>query len=265
VTVAISPRFGGAIALLIGLTSAVTLVAAVLLVAADGGRVPGDPVAALAQTARVSPAAPASAAPSATLLSRPPAAHVLRPDRTWVKRTARLTGIGPVALSAYGSAELRLGVERPACHLSWATLAGIGYIESQHGTIGGRVLGVDGRPWPRPIFGVHLTGAGPVARIADTDGGRIDGDDRYDRAVGPMQFVPSTWRVWESDGNGDGVADPQDIEDAAYAAGRYLCASGLPLSAGAGWTRAVLSYNDSPIYLRDVLAATNAYASRSTG
>ena len=162
-------------------------------------------------------------------------------------------------------ADLRLGVEQPRCGLSWSTLAGVGYVESRHGTIGGRRLGADGRPGLTPIFGVPLTGAGPVAHVADTDDGRLDGDTLVDRAVGPMQFVPSAWRTWGSDGDGDGAADPQDVFDAAYSAGRYLCAVGLPLKSAIAWTRAVLSYNPSASYLRDVLAAANAYASRSIG
>jgi membrane-bound lytic murein transglycosylase B len=80
-----------------------------------------------------------------------------------------------------------------------------------------------------------------------------------------MQFLPSTWRRWGSDGDGDGAADPQDLDDAAYSAGRYLCASGIPLDTAFSWTRAVLSYDPSPTYLRDVLAAANAYAARSVG
>ncbi len=45
----------------------------------------------------------------------------------------------------------------------------------------------------------------------------------YDRAVGPMQFLPGTWGRWGSDGDRDGVSDPQDVDDAALAAARYLC------------------------------------------
>jgi membrane-bound lytic murein transglycosylase B len=257
-------RIGGTVVLLVSIISLATVVLGAVL-ASHGGRAPGDPVLALAHADSVAPAVPTPAVGTGTPRPTSAAAPVRRADRAWVARTARLTGIGAIALSAYASAELRLGVEQRGCRLSWATLAGIGYVESQHGTIGGRALGPDGRPGPTAIFGVHLDGAGPVARIADTDGGRIDGDARFDRAVGPMQFVPSSWRAWGSDGDGDGIADPQDVEDAAYSAGRYLCAAGLPLNTAAGWTRAVLSYNDSPVYLRDVLDATNAYASRSTG
>jgi membrane-bound lytic murein transglycosylase B len=128
------------------------------------------------------------------------------------------------ALVAYGNAELVLRSVKPKCRLSWATLAGIGRIESHHGQYGGAVLGADGRP-SKPIIGVPLGGSPGVKAIGDTDGGRLDGDPSTDRAVGPMQFIPSTWAKYASDGNED-VADPRQIDDAAFAAARYLCANG---------------------------------------
>jgi len=64
----------------------------------------------------------------------------------------------------------------------------------------------------------------------------------------------------EADGNGDGVADPQNIGDAALAAGRYLCAGGKDLATGAGWWQAILSYNNSVIYVQNVFAAADGYA-----
>jgi membrane-bound lytic murein transglycosylase B len=128
-----------------------------------------------------------------------------------------------------------------------------------------RLLGLlaSGRPL-QEIVGVALTGAGAVAAVPDTDGGQIDGDPTVDRAVGPLQFLPSTWETWASDGDHDGVADPQDADDAALAAARYLCVSG-DLRTGEGWTRAVLSYNHSTDYLNAVYAASKAFAERSTG
>jgi hypothetical protein len=104
-----------------------------------------------------------------------------------------------------------------------------------------------------PILGPRLTG-GPYAVVRDTDGGAYDGDPVYDRAVGPMQFIPSTWAHWGADGNGDGRDDPDNVFDAALAAGRYLCAGGRDLSDPAQLDRAVLGYNASQEYLRTVRA-----------
>jgi membrane-bound lytic murein transglycosylase B len=174
----------------------------------------------------------------------------------WVAGTAAASGIPAPAVRAYGSATLRTASEDPACHLGWTTLAGIGWIESQHGTIGGRTLEADGRP-DRPIAGVTLDGSGDVAAVPDGSGG-------FQRAMGPMQFIPSTWQSWASDGDGDGAADPQDVDDAAYSAARYLCAAGADLATGPGWTDAVLSYNHSDDYLRAVYDAATGYAARTS-
>jgi membrane-bound lytic murein transglycosylase B len=163
------------------------------------------------------------------------------------------------ALMAYGNAELRLREEKPGCHLSWATLAGIGRVESDHGRYGGGSLGEDGRA-TRPIVGVALDGSSGVRAIADTDGGRFDGDPEVDRAVGPMQFIPSTWSRWAADGNLDGVGDPQQVDDAALAAGRYLCAGDRDLTVPADWWAAVLSYNDSVTYGQKVFWLADGYA-----
>jgi membrane-bound lytic murein transglycosylase B len=174
----------------------------------------------------------------------------------WVSHTAAASGISAPAMRAFGVATLRSTAEDPGCHLAWTTLAGIGWVESQQGTIGGRILGADGRP-DRPITGVPLDGSGKVAQVPNGSGG-------YQRAVGPMQFIPSTWQTWASDGDGDGVADPQDLDDAAYAAARYLCASGDDLATGAGWSAAVLSYNHSDDYVRAVYDAAKTYAARTS-
>ena len=103
-----------------------------------------------------------------------------------------------------------------------------------------------------------LDGSGDVAAVPG-DGGT------WQRATGPLQFIPSTWERWGSDGDGDGVADPQDIDDAAYAAARYLCASGADLATGPGWSAAVFSYNHSDAYVRSVYDAAQAYADRTSG
>lgn len=178
----------------------------------------------------------------------------------WAVQMAASTGVPARALEAYAVAERSMAGEQPGCHLGWPTLAGIGYVESANGGVGKGLL-PSGRPFV-PIFGVALDGVGPVAEVADSDDGRIDGDASGDRAVGPMQFLPSTWTTWQADGDGDGVKDPQDIDDAALAAARYLCVAG-DLGTGEGWTAAVLSYNHSEEYLRNVYSAASTIAARS--
>lgn len=191
-----------------------------------------------------------------------PQASGTRAAPQWVTQVSERTGIGQVALSAYASAALRLAAEHPGCRLGWTTLAGIGGVESIHGTDGGSSLLADGRT-SRPIIGPALDGTDGTAAIrATAETAQWHGDTEWDHAVGPMQFIPSTWERWQSDGNGDGVSDPSNIDDAAYAAGRYLCAAGSDLTTAPGWTQAVFSYNRSDAYVRTVLAYANAYAAR---
>ena len=178
----------------------------------------------------------------------------------WVALMSARTGISAVAVDAYGRASLRLQREQTGCRLGWTTLAGIGGIESEHGTNSGSHLLADGTT-SRPIIGPALDGTdGNAAIRSDEQSVKWHGDARWDHAVGPLQFIPSTWEKWGSDGDGDGVADPHDKVDAAYAAARYLCASGADLSTGAGWSRAIFSYNHSDDYVRSVLARANSYA-----
>ncbi|WP_033295727.1 lytic transglycosylase domain-containing protein [Amycolatopsis jejuensis] len=181
------------------------------------------------------------------------------PLEGWANKVAGVTGIPARALRAYGNAELAMRSADAGCHISWATLAGIGRIESNHGQYGGAVLGADGRP-SKPIIGVPLDGSAGVRAISDTDGGRFDGDPVADRAVGPMQFIPSTWRKWASDGNGDGLGDPQQIDDAALSAARYLCAGGRDMASPAGWWAGILSYNNSTEYAQKVFGLADGYA-----
>lgn len=174
----------------------------------------------------------------------------------WAARAAQATGISQRALQAYANAHAAMAATQPECQLTWVTLAGIARVESNHG---GGTLGPDGRP-ASPIIGVPLNGTPGVRSIADTDGGVLDGDPLWDRAIGPFQFIPSTWARWRSDGDGDGVGEPQDIDDAAIAAARYLCAGGRNLSGGESWLRAILSYNNSVDYVHKVYAAAQQYA-----
>jgi murein DD-endopeptidase MepM/ murein hydrolase activator NlpD len=68
-------------------------------------------------------------------------------------------------------------------------------------------------------------------------------------AIGWMQFMPSTWLRWGTDGNGDGIADPWNPDDAVFAAARYLAASG----GREDIARAIFSYNHADWYVREVL------------
>mgnify|MGYP002392681083 CR=1 FL=1 len=125
-------------------------------------------------------------------------------------------GIPQVALQAYRNAAALADAAQPACRISWPLLAAIGRIESNHGRTSGDLL-TDGTSRP-PVMGLLLDGSGGFAVIADTDGGRLDGSAQFDRAIGPMQFIPSTWAMYAADGNGDGTSDPFNIFDASLAA-----------------------------------------------
>ncbi|MEM9465352.1 MAG: lytic transglycosylase domain-containing protein [Actinomycetota bacterium] len=177
------------------------------------------------------------------------------------RRGASIPGLdlSVVALDAYLRTEVALGDEEPSCRITWWMLAGVGRVESRHGTLGGRSLDADGRP-NRPIIGIALDGGPGVKAIDDTDGGVLDGDDEWDRAVGPMQFIPETWSIRGRDGNGDGIADPHNLYDAALSAGRYLCRLGGDLSDIENLRTAYFGYNTSSAYVTLVERHATRYA-----
>jgi membrane-bound lytic murein transglycosylase B len=177
----------------------------------------------------------------------------------WAERSAPATGVPARALAAYGAAERAQRAATPDCGLSWATLAGVGRVESDHGRLGRADLDADGVARPS-IVGVALDGSPGLAEIPDTDAGRLDGDVEFDRAVGPMQFLPATWARYGADGDGDGVRNADDLDDAAAAAARYLCADGRDTADGDGWWDGVLAYNRSIDYARRVWTAADRYA-----
>ena len=167
--------------------------------------------------------------------------------------------IPAAALLAYhGAAEVMAEVDE-ACGLSWTLLGAIGRVESDHGRYAGAQLLADGTSTER-IRGVALDGDGPVARIRDTDAGLLDGDPVWDRAVGPMQFLPSTWSVVGVDADGDGVRSPDDLQDAALAAAVLLCSAPGHLDTAEGRRTAVFRYNPSHSYVASVLALERAYS-----
>ncbi|PKQ32283.1 MAG: murein transglycosylase [Actinobacteria bacterium HGW-Actinobacteria-2] len=245
-----------------------TLVTALVVMVVTGGAIGGLADAA-AQRTNAAARAPIPVAEAPVEAPAPPAAAPTqvdelprdRIDHTWAARTSARTGIPLRAFLAYAAASLQLKSETPGCGVSWNTLAGIGYIESGHASHGGARLLGSGHT-DRPILGPVLDGR-RTGLIRDSDRGRWDGDANYDRAIGPMQFIPGTWKRWGADADGDGVADPNQIDDAALAAARYLCASGSLRSTG-GWRAAVLSYNHSEEYADRVAGAANDYAAKAS-
>ncbi|HET7387764.1 MAG TPA: lytic murein transglycosylase [Nocardioidaceae bacterium] len=172
--------------------------------------------------------------------------------------SASTNGIPAAALAAYQRAAQIIDSADPSCHLQWPLIAAIGRVESNHGRFGGNRLGSDGISRPG-IYGIPLDGSNGTATVADTDAGQLDHDSTYDRAVGPMQFIPSTWAIVGVDADGDGQKNPQDINDAALATAVYLCSGKEDLSTASGQRSAVYRYNHSQAYVNLVLAIMHAY------
>ena len=177
------------------------------------------------------------------------------------RRSARVVGmgLGVIALDAYMDAETSLAETDPGCRFEWWMVAGVARVESRHGELDGRRVRADGSV-DRPIIGVALDGGPSVQLVRDTDDGRLDEDADFDRAVGPLQFIPETWGRLGRDGNGDGVLDPQNIYDAALAAGTYLCRLASDLSIGGALRRAYYGYNASAEYVDAVHRHAVRYA-----
>jgi membrane-bound lytic murein transglycosylase B len=174
--------------------------------------------------------------------------------------TASTAGIPSAALAAYQRAATVINAADPACKIDWPLIAAIGRVESNHGRANDNRLTAEGVSTPG-IFGVPLNGKGNVSQITDTDGGQYDGDTTYDRAVGPMQFIPSTWAMVGVDADGDGKRNPQDINDSALASAVYLCSGNDDLSTDQGARAAVFRYNHSQSYVTTVLGVAEAYRS----
>lgn len=217
----------------------------------------------VAETATVDPSQPAASpeatpdAPAAEPAPAPaPTEQVERP--AGLPADVRQGGVPDINYLAYRNAESLLSTQQPQCGISWTLIAGIGRVESTHANNGaadaaGNLL--------TPILGPLLDGSlRGNAVIRDTDGGQLDGNASYDRAVGSTQFLPETWNAFAGDGNGDGVADPQNLFDAALTTGNYLCHGNLDLRSAADTARAVLRYNHSQAYVNDVVGYATQYA-----
>ncbi|MFG1989453.1 lytic transglycosylase domain-containing protein [Actinoplanes sp. NPDC048988] len=182
----------------------------------------------------------------------------------WAGQVGTKVGIPVVAVQAYAYTELVLARTTPNCHLSWTTIAAIAKVESDHGSANRSLLGADGVVTPG-IFGLPLDGKGGRQLIPDSDRGALDKDTTYDRAVGPLQFIPATWNQYKVDADNNGVADPNDIDDASLTAGTYLCQGGRDLSRADAWWDAIFSYNAVRPYAQKVFEAANDYGRRSRG
>jgi membrane-bound lytic murein transglycosylase B len=246
----------------------VAMIACLIFAGVVGAAAPPFPVprstlrdAAITPVAAVAPASTDPTGPMVIVVQHPKIgfhigeATVSAPPPTVVVNSPGALGIPTMALSAYRNAERMMAGADPGCGISWNLLAGIGRIESMHANGGA----TDARGTAiRPIYGPSLDGTlpGNEVIVQGNGGGRVT----YARAMGPMQFLPGTWARYASDGDGDGVADPQNLYDATLAAARYLCSGGLNLRDQSQVMAAILRYNNSMPYAQNVLGWAAAYA-----
>ncbi|MDI3390058.1 bifunctional lytic transglycosylase/C40 family peptidase [Streptomyces sp. B-S-A8] len=182
------------------------------------------------------------------------------------KAVGEVAGIPPRMLAAYQQAAAQLPEQSPKCNgMSWPILAGIAAIESNHAA--DRTIADNGDIRPK-IYGILLNGTGGGGNttvFADTDNGRYDGTASGERAVGPFQFLPSTWEGSGRDANNDGTKDPHNADDAALGAAVYLCGNGRNLTDRSQLKAAIYQYNRSQAYVTDVLARIDRYTQLSNG
>ncbi len=243
------------------------MITPLVLAGAVGGAAPSFPGSvppvstAITPVAAVSPSFPDLSGPVVVAIDHGPTAfHVAEPALSappppMIVNAPGALGIPRMALSAYRNAEQKMAVSVPGCGVSWNLLAGIGRIESGHA--GGGAVDVRGTA-VQPIYGPSLDGTlpGNEVIISSSVGNRVT----YARAMGPMQFLPGTWARYASDGDGDGLADPQNLFDSTLAAARYLCSGGLNLRDPSQVMGAILRYNNSMAYAQNVLGWASAYA-----
>src|ERR1700761_1528159 len=248
--------------------SVATLTPLVLACAVSGAARPfqapttASPITPVVSVAVVAAAASHRSGPVVVAAARPPSSvHIAAATKSApappvaVVNSSSALGIPSIALAAYRNSEQQMAMSDPGCGISWNLLAGIGRIESGHAN--GGVPDARGTAI-QPIYGPALDGTlpGNEVIVQSSAGGRVS----YARAMGPMQFLPGTWARYASDGDGDGAADPQNLFDSTLAAARYLCSGGLNLRDQSQVMAAILRYNNSTSYARNVVGWAAAYA-----
>lgn len=168
--------------------------------------------------------------------------------------------IPTVAYEAYRTASDAAPTVAEGCSVDWTVLAGISQVEARHGRMDeDHRLAANGDVLPE-IRGAALDGTQGTEPVPDTDGGEFDGDPSWDRAMGPLQFIPTTWAQLGRDGNGDGVADPDNLYDAALTAAAHLCLRAPGDYADRSALReALVGYNASGRYAEEVLGWIERY------
>lgn len=172
-----------------------------------------------------------------------------------------------IVLEAYQHAAEVFATTDPACKISWQDLAALGRIESGNAQHGSTRLAADGETTP-PILGPPLDGTAGNQALAKPAGlAYDDGSGPWERAVGPMQFLPTTWAVYGMVGIADHtVPDPNNAFDASMGAANVLCHDAWPqgMESLAGIKQAYFSYNHSASYVAEALANALDYGATIT-
>jgi membrane-bound lytic murein transglycosylase B len=219
--------------------------------ASQGGATPAAVMPVIPGLAAAAVRLPASVDAASVAAVAEPAALVVIPGDKTIPRLAR---------AAYLSAATAEAHLVPGCGLNWQILAGIGLIESDHARSGGSAKSTWSGVASPAILGPLLDGNHGYPAVKDTDHGVLDGNTDFDRAVGPMQFLPATWGEYAGPTHGTVAPNPENIVDAASAAGRYLCASDVDLRTPSGLIDAIYGYNHSFAYVTNVVSAAQRYA-----
>ncbi len=171
------------------------------------------------------------------------------------------TDIPQIVLQAYQHAADVTAMINPSCHLSWQDVAALGRIESGHAQHGSTRIAANGDTYP-PILGPPLDGTSGNAALPLPPISYYDGPGPWEEAVGPMQFLPTSWASVAMSGGTDTTPDPNNVFDAALGAANYLCRAVGPggrLDTAAGLQTAYFSYNHSASYVAEAMSNVNYY------